>query len=56
MLSASPTAFSGKVDAEITDLPTLTGTSISLVSVVQVISLSMCCSFLALVAAVMITM
>ncbi|KAG0623990.1 hypothetical protein M758_3G215800 [Ceratodon purpureus] len=35
VLSASPTAFSGKVDAEITDLPNLIGSSISLVSVVQ---------------------
>lgn len=35
ILSASPSAFSGKPDAEITDLPNLVGSSIGLVSVVQ---------------------
>ena len=35
VLSGSPSAFSGKIDAEITDNPNLTGASISLVSVVQ---------------------
>lgn len=55
VLSASPSAFSGKVDAEITDLPNLIGTSISLVSVVQVSIIPTCCSLLTPVPASMPT-